>query len=163
MRDEIPKDITAATYTDAGPIIRIAPNEVHIQDSTFYDVLYSQSRHLNKLEHLADRFNNEMSGFGTPQHSVHRMRRSAINPFFSKRRIAQYSPRIQERMDKLIERVKAEYVGNDRILNLSDMWAAFAGDVVVDYTFEKPYNFINAPDFRAAFSDATLVLPIPKP
>ncbi|KAK4141804.1 cytochrome P450 [Dichotomopilus funicola] len=141
-----------------GPIIRIAPNEVHIRDPTFYDVLYSQSRHVDKLKHLADRFNNEMSGFATPEHNVHRMRRSAINPFFSKRRIAQYSPNIQRRMDTLIDRVKAEYVGNGRILNLSDMWAAFAGDVVVDYTFEKPYDFIHAPDFRAAFSDATIAL-----
>jgi cytochrome P450 len=101
-----------------------------------------------------------MSGFATPEHSVHRMRRAAINPFFSKRKVAQYSPCIQRHMDRLVKRVKSEFVGNDSILNLSDMWSAFTADVVVDYTFEKPYDFILSPDFRAAFSDATLVLPL---
>ncbi|KAK4235976.1 cytochrome P450 [Achaetomium macrosporum] len=141
-----------------GPIVRIAPNEVHIQDPTFYDILFSQSRHCDKLEHLADRFNNELSGFGTAQHSVHRMRRAAINPFFSKRKIAQYSPCIQRHMDRLVDRLKSEFVGNDSILNLNDMWGAFAADVVVGYTFEKPYDFIMSPDFRAAFSDASMAL-----
>ncbi|KAK3302990.1 cytochrome P450 [Chaetomium strumarium] len=145
-------------HEEYGPIVRIAPNEVHIQDPTFYDVLFSQSRHCDKRKDFAHRFNNEMSGFATPEHDIHRMRRAAINPFFSKRKIAQYAPHIQRHMDRLVNRVKSEFVGNDSILNLSDMWSAFTADVVVGYIFEKPYDFILSPDFRAAFTDATMAL-----
>ncbi|KAJ2996575.1 hypothetical protein NUW58_g937 [Xylaria curta] len=141
-----------------GPIVRIAPNEVHIQDIRFYDTLYSNTRHSNKLKHLEHRFNNKLSGFATAEHHVHRTRRAAINPFFSKRTIARHSPNIQNLMDQLCERVKSEFAQDGSVLNLSNMWGAFTGDIVVGYCLEKPYNFILKPDFRAEFSDAMVNL-----
>ena len=148
----------ALTLDAAGPIVRIGPNEVHIQDPTFYETLYAQSRHSDKLEKLKHRFNNELSSFATVEHSVHRLRRGALNPFFSKRKIAQYSPSIQAHMDRLCERVAAEFCGRpDAVLNLTNMWGAFTSEIVVGYCLEEPYDFIMAPDFRADFSDAMYV------
>ncbi|KAI0970361.1 cytochrome P450 [Xylaria arbuscula] len=141
-----------------GPIVRISPNEVHIQDIRFYDTLYANSRHSDKLKHLEHRFNNELATFATAEHRVHRTRRAAINPFFSKRKIAQHSPNIQNIMDKLCERVKTEFLQNGNVLNLSNMWGAFNGDIVVGYCLEKSYDFIMKPDFRAEFSDAMVNL-----
>ncbi|KAK6082375.1 cytochrome P450 [Seiridium cupressi] len=138
---------------------KICPNEVHIADPTFYDTLYAQSRPSNKLKHLEHRFNNELSSFATAQHSVHRMRRGALNPFFSKRKIAQQSPHIQAHMDRLCRRLTSEFSGRqDAILNMTNMWGAFTSDIVVGYCLEKPYDFIMNPDFRAAFSDAMVDL-----
>ena len=137
-----------------GPIVRISPDEIHIQDIRFYDTLYANSRHSDKLKHLEHRFNNELATFATAEHRAHRTRRAAINPFFSKRKIAQHSPNIQKIMDKLCERVKTEFLQNGNVLNLSNMWAAFNGDVVVGYCLEKSYDFILKPNFRAEFSDA---------
>ncbi|OTB08292.1 hypothetical protein M426DRAFT_52547 [Hypoxylon sp. CI-4A] len=141
-----------------GPIVRIGPNEVHIQDVTFYDTLYSNSRHSDKLKHLEHRFNNRLATFPTSEHSVHRIRRAAINPFFSKRRISQHAPDVQAHMDRLCKRVSSEFLANGSILNLNNMWGAFTADVVVQYTLEKPYDFILKPDFRADFSDAMVDL-----
>jgi hypothetical protein len=137
-----------------GPIVRISPNEVHIQDPTFYETLYAQSRHSNKLKHLEHRFNNPLSSFATAEHNVHRVRRGALNPFFSKRKITQYSPNIQNHMNRLCKRVISEYLANDSILNLNNMWGAFTSDIVVGYCLENSYDFIMKPDFRAEFSDA---------
>ncbi|KAF2970304.1 hypothetical protein GQX73_g3287 [Xylaria multiplex] len=137
-----------------GPIVRIGPNEVHIQDPKFYDVLYSNSRHSDKLKCLEHRFNNDTSMFATPDHHVHRIRRAAVNPFFSKKKISQYSPAIQSCMDTLCKRVESEFLANGNILNLSNMWGAFAGDIMVGYTLENSYNFIMSPGFRAEISDS---------
>ncbi|KAI0421158.1 cytochrome P450 [Xylaria grammica] len=141
-----------------GPIVRIGPNEVHIQDLRFYDTLYSNSRHSDKLKQLEHRFNNQMGTFSTPEHSLHRLRRTALNPFFSKRKIAQHSPNIQKHMDLLCERVKSEYFQNGSVLSVSNMWGAFNGDIVVGYCLEKGYDFISKPDFRSEFSDAMVNL-----
>ncbi|KAI5925079.1 cytochrome P450 [Camillea tinctor] len=141
-----------------GPIVRISPNEVHIQDPTFYDTLFAQSRHSDKLKSLEHRFSNELSSFATADHHAHRIRRGAINPFFSKRKITQHSPNVQHHMSRLCGRVASEYLANGSTLNLNNMWGAFTSDIVVGYCFEKPYDFIMNPDFRAAFSDAMIDL-----
>ena len=148
------KQILFAHHFVAGPIVRVSPNEVHIQDPTFYDTLYAQSRHSDKLKHLEHRFNNEMPSFATAEHSLHRLRRSALNPFFSKRKITQYSPHVQSHMDRLCNRIDSEFVANGKTMNLNNMWGAFTSDIVVGYCLEKPYDFILNPDFRAQFSDA---------
>ncbi|KAI1817357.1 cytochrome P450 [Poronia punctata] len=141
-----------------GPIVRIAPDEVHIQDIRFYDTLYSNSRHSDKLKHLEHRFNNRLATFATTEHKAHRLRRAAINPYFSKRKIAHHSSNIQTVMDELCERVKSEFTQEGSVLNLSNMWGAFNGDVVVGYCLEGSYDFIKKPEFRADFSDAMVNL-----
>ncbi|KAI1497820.1 cytochrome P450 [Biscogniauxia marginata] len=141
-----------------GPIVRISPNEVHIQDPTFYETLFAQSRHSDKLKHLETRFSNELSAFATADHNFHRVRRGALNPFFSKRKIAQHSPNIQNHMNRLCSRVASQYLGSDATLNLTSMWGAFAADIVVGYCLEKPYDFIMNPGFRAEFCDAMVDL-----
>lgn len=134
--------------------MRIGPNEVHIQDPAFYEVLYAQSRHSDKLKALQYRFNNPTAAFTTAEHHIHRVRRSALNPFFSKRRITQHAPNIQAHMERLCERVRNEYLDRDNILQVNNMWGAFTSDLIVNYCFEKPYDFILNPDFRAEFSNA---------
>ncbi|KAI0380236.1 cytochrome P450 [Hypomontagnella monticulosa] len=141
-----------------GPIVRVGPNEVHIQDVTFYDTLYSNSRHSDKLKQLENRFGNRNAMLMTADHDIHRMRRVAINPFFSKRKISQYSSKIQAHMDRLCKRVSAEFLANGRVLTLNNMWAAFTADIIVGYTLEKSYDFILKPNFRAEFSDAIVGL-----
>lgn len=141
------------TDSRPGPIVRISPNEVHIQDATFYESLYASGRTLHRLKHYEHRFNNKLSAFASADHHLHRSRRSALNPYFSKRKIAQYSAVIQTHMERVCKRLAAEYTANDAVLNLNNMWAAFAGDVVVGYCLEKPYDFVLKPDFRAEFSN----------
>lgn len=64
-------------------------------------------------------------------------------------------------MDRLSKRVEDEFVGTGTVLNLNNMWAAFASDVVVGYCLEKPYDFIHSPNFRSEFSSAMVDLTNP--
>ena len=137
-----------------GPIVRISPDEVHIQDSGFVDTLFSASQQLDKVKRLENRFNNPKSTFTTSKHETHRMRRTALNPFFSTRRIALHAPVIQTRVDKLCDRLQREYAGSDQILVMDDMWGCFSSDTIVEYCFDQSYQFIDSPNFRAFFVDA---------
>ncbi|KAJ3941027.1 uncharacterized protein N0V96_008903 [Colletotrichum fioriniae] len=148
----------AKLHEEYGPIIRINPWELHIQDSSFYDVLYSSSRHSSKLTTLAHRFNSPESAFSTVNHSRHRQRRAALNPFFSHRRIAEHQPNIQRMMHRLTDRVTREYLGKDKVLRIDQMWGCWTSDIINDYAFDKPHNFLDAPDFHASYTDAMVDL-----
>lgn len=59
--------------------------------------MYSASRPVRKPKKIATRFGNPLSAFASVDHETHRLRRSALNPFFSKRKIAGYVPQMQGR------------------------------------------------------------------
>ncbi|KAJ5691755.1 hypothetical protein N7462_001178 [Penicillium macrosclerotiorum] len=141
-----------------GPIIRISPNEVHIQDSSFFDEMFSQTLHWDKPDHLQYRFNNETGTFPTPKHEIHRRRRAAVNPFFSKQRIADVSWIMQEQLNTLCARIRNEYQGTDQILRLDWMWGCITSDSIVRYCFDQSYGFLDAPDFKSAFMQAMVNL-----
>lgn len=52
------------------------------------------------------------------------MRRNALMPFFSMATVRSLQPVIQERIDVLMRRMK-EFIGEDRVLNASCMFAAY--------------------------------------
>ncbi|KAF2971661.1 hypothetical protein GQX73_g1881 [Xylaria multiplex] len=130
-----------------GPIIRITPNEVHIQDASFFETLYA-TKPATKRPDLAHRFNNAKSVFATPEHDIHRIRRNALNPFFSKRAILERARVIQEHMDALCQRLKSEFQGRSRVLVINDMLACWTTDIITDYCFDRRHNFIMEPDFK---------------
>ncbi|PYH94387.1 cytochrome P450 [Aspergillus ellipticus CBS 707.79] len=137
-----------------GPIIRISPNEVNIQDSSFFEEMFSHSLPWDKLGHLQYRFNNATGTFSTPKHAVHRHRRAALNPFFSKRAITKATPMMQEQLYALCDRLQCEYQGTGKILRLDWMWGCIASDVILRYCFNRGYGFIDAPGFRSQFIQA---------
>ena len=134
--------------------MRISPDEVHIQDSVYFHTLFSNSQKLDKPKRLEHRFNNPRAAFATPEHELHRLRRSALNPFFSTREIALQSPVIQNRVNRLCDRLQKEYAGSGRILVMDHMWGCFTSDIIVEYCFNRSYRFLESPDFRASFIDA---------
>lgn len=132
-----------------GPIVRIGPNEVHIQDSDFYYTLFLQK--LDKPKRWGKKWGNSDSAFVTYKHEAHRPRRAAVNPFFSTRKIALSSPNIQNRVNRLCDRLDKEFAGSGQVLVMDDMWGCLTSDTIVDYCFDRPYHYIELPDFRADF------------
>lgn len=70
-------------------------------------------------------FATPQAAFGTNDHDLHRMRRAAINPFFSKASVRRLQPVIQERMDKLLERIKG-FKTSGEPLTISLAYVAFS-------------------------------------
>ena len=75
----------------------------------------------------------------------------AVNPFFSKKQIYELAPDIQKRMSGLCEDLSEAYLGQDRLLSLTDMWMAFAADNIFDYTFAWNYNYLGYEDYINPF------------
>lgn len=47
-----------------GPIVRIAPNELHIRDVNFYDVLYAHGARRDKVSYMIDIFGTPLASKG---------------------------------------------------------------------------------------------------
>jgi hypothetical protein len=82
------------------PTIGITPEEIHVQDADFFEELYVRSGKLDKYVPFSNHFGTDQSLFTTASHDHHRLRRGAINPFFSKKKIVDFQPVIQGHLDK---------------------------------------------------------------
>ena len=131
--------------------MRITPEELHVQDSDYYEELYVKSGRLDKYARMSGRFGTEESFFTTAADEHHRIRRSAINPFFSRKRIIDFQPVIRAKLDKLCHKI-AQYNVSGRELHLHEAWTAYAGDVVTEFTFARSYDHLDVPDFAETFN-----------
>ena len=138
----------------AGPVVRINPYEIHIDDPEFFETLYTQSPGYDKPSSIQHRFGSPYAAFSTPEHDVHRARRAAMSPFFSKKRIVQQTPSIQNKVDRLCSRLAKEYAGTDRVVVLNHLFTCYVADVVTKYAFDKCYDFLDREDFQSPFTTA---------
>ena len=76
----------------------------------------------------------------------------ALNPYFSKRQINDFSPHIQQCAEKLCNRLLREYKGTSKVVTLNDAWAVYATDIILFYSFAWSYDFLDYPDFIAPFT-----------
>ncbi|KAL4880998.1 cytochrome P450 [Aspergillus karnatakaensis] len=132
-----------------GPIVRINPFELHVQDPDFYLVLYTgPTRRRHKWPWAARMFGNNTSAFSTVAHDHHRIRRAALNPLFSRTAIQRMTPRIQDRLRQLCDRLDAICISG-QIVDLGLAFTVFAADVISEYCFGRSLDLVHSPDFAA--------------
>ncbi|KAJ9197384.1 hypothetical protein DTO164E3_5817 [Paecilomyces variotii] len=138
-----------------GPIIRINPEELHVSDPDFYSILYSQQQKRNKTIIYSKQFGTPDAAIGTVEHHVHRMRRAALNPFFSKAGVYRLESVVQEKVDLMLDKLR-EFRESGKLIPLNAMFAAFTNDVVMEYAFARCDNRLEHPDFDALFHEMML-------
>lgn len=146
-----PVVISQISESEAGPIVRINPWELSINDPEFYETIYSTTSRFDKVPEHQWWGNAATSAQSTVSHDLHRLRRAAQNPFFSKRQISLYAPEIQARADKLCNRLNSEYKDNEKVLQMTSVLGCFTADTVTEYAFAKDYKYLDSPDFQARF------------
>ena len=130
-----------------GPILRINPEELHIDDPDFYDQVYvGSSRRTTKWYWSAKMFGTTNAAVSTTDHDVHRMRRSALNPFFSKQAVVKLEPAIQANIYRLRDRL-ADFAGTGTPVNMSDAFTCLSADVIGAYAFGEEYGLLDCEDF----------------
>jgi len=88
-------------------IIRISPLEIHIADPDFFSELYTGNGRKRDVDRwFSDQFGANESHFTTSNHDLHRERRAALAPLFSIATVRNLQPVIEERVDKLLERIR---------------------------------------------------------
>ena len=100
-----------------------------------------------------DMFGNSSSMFGTISHDVHRLRRSALNPFFSKQAITRMEPLIRELIEKLCARFETCRKTGEPVDTLQ-AYAALTTDVITSYSFNTSYGCIDDPNWKFEWPQA---------
>jgi cytochrome P450 len=90
-----------------GPIIRINPYELHVSSPEFIEKLYTgPGKRRHRWSWMTAQFGLPEAMFGTSDHDSHRIRRAAVNPFFSKGAVRKLQPIVDERIDALLGRFR---------------------------------------------------------
>ncbi|TAQ87257.1 hypothetical protein B7494_g4404 [Chlorociboria aeruginascens] len=137
-------------HKEYGPIVRINPYEIHINDLEFFDTLFSNDRQAAKWEWSVRQFGLPDSFFQTIQPDLHRMRRSVFNQYFSMNKVRALLPLVQERVDKLTDRFR-DFKDTGKLIQLENSYGALANDVVMEYSFARHDSKIEHPEFDPAW------------
>lgn len=131
-------------HEEYGPVIRTNPDDVHIHDPDFFDDLYGLR--LDKWEWWTKGFAVPTAGGMTVEHEIHRKRRGALNPFFSKASIVANQPVIQEKLAIMCERLD-KIVGSREVLDLEAIYLALTTDVLTQCSYGWTYDYIHNPEW----------------
>ncbi|PLN82533.1 cytochrome P450 [Aspergillus taichungensis] len=143
-------------HQEYGPIIRINSRSLHIHDPEYFNTVYGGSgRKVNKELSAVSGYTFPHSTISTIDHDLHRRRRAILNPYFSKRAIADFEPIIHDRLDALISRL-VDATGST--IDLTCAFSAFTADVVIQYFYGFHANYISSEGFRFSLKDALNVL-----
>ncbi len=122
----------------------------------YYDELYvSSSRRTMKYEWAMRGFGPTISTFATEDHDLHRTRRGALAPFFSKASVYQLEPSVQAIVTKLGSRLET-IQGSGTVVNLIDVFTSLTADIICQYAFASPYGFMDRPDFAPHWHKAVM-------
>lgn len=112
-----------------GPVLRITPNEVSVSDPDFLDTVYApgHGQKRDKDGEKAKGLGLALSVGGAVAHELHKRRREALNPFFSKMSVARLAPELGERIVQL-EGIWERAKGTEEVVNLSDCYFALANE-----------------------------------
>jgi hypothetical protein len=142
---------------NTGPIIRITPTELHIDEPGYYETLYSRVVRRDKYSYFSGRFGYASDCFSTINHDLHRLRRKALSPMFSVRKIEEFQPVIKEKVEKLCQKIGL-YVQDGQVLPLSRAWMALTTDVITEYSFAKSYDQLDSPNFQETLHEALVAI-----
>ncbi|KAL5337385.1 cytochrome P450 [Aspergillus crustosus] len=129
-----------------GPIVRISPTELHVNDPDYYEVIYSRDSPRNKYDYYQKTFNAPYALITAEDHYRHRLIRSQMNPFFSLTRIRQLEPVLKNLVNKLCRRLE-ELKNTGQAINIEYPLTCFTTDVITDYTMGAGYHYLDEPDF----------------
>lgn len=134
-----------------GPIVRISPDELHVNDPDYYEVLYARDTPRDKYDYYQRPFGAPLAVLNTIDHQRHRLLRSHMNAFFSMGRIRQQEPALRALLDKLCRRLKA-WKETGCPVNIEYPYTCYTTDIITDYTMGDGYHYLDQADFIPAWN-----------
>ena len=142
--------------TSVGPIIRITPTELHVDDPDFYEQLYSRTGRRDKYSYFSGRFGFASDTFSTIDHDLHHLRRKPLSPMFSAKMISDFQPVIRKKVEKFVQKLLQYQDG--RVIRLDRAWMALTTDIITEYAFARSYDQLDSPDFQDTLHEALLTI-----
>jgi cytochrome P450 len=140
------------TPQSAGPIVRITPDEVHLSDPAHYDFVYGMKSGFYKDHRFYGALGIDVATFGSINNDVHRRRRAALNPFFSRKKVLELEDIVHDKADKLCRILHHDKEAN-KPTNIDAAFRAISVDVITDYAFGESWGQLDSPDLGAWFSE----------
>lgn len=128
-----------------GPIIRISPYELHIDEPDYYEELYSTNKPRNKYKFLVAQYGLPDTSFATIDWKFHRSRRAAMSPFFSKQSVNRLEPMLSHMVEKLCKRIE-EYRASGQPLLIRQAYMCLTTDIITLYALNRSWGFLDSPD-----------------
>ncbi|TFK41444.1 cytochrome P450 [Crucibulum laeve] len=135
------------------PVVRIAPNELHFSDPRAYHAIYAPGSSFTKEPVTYKCFNSEGSSFTFIDPHQSKIRREMLNPLFSRRAILKLEGVIQQKVDKLLDRITS-YPG--KLINISLAFRCATVDIIAAYCFAECIEALDADEFNDPFITGTL-------
>ncbi|KAK9802347.1 putative Cytochrome P450 [Seiridium cardinale] len=132
-----------------GPIVRINPWEVHINDSDWNGVYKYSSKAAKPRWYYLRFFGMFPSTNSAESHALHQQRRAPLNGYFASTSIQKFQPQAQEQVDKLCNRLNA---ASGTVVSLSDAFRCLATDIATGFCFGKPFGHLDEPTFDHEFN-----------
>lgn len=129
-----------------GPIIRISPYELHINDPDYHEHLFSRSSPRNKYKYFTDQFGIPKSSFSAIDHNLHRLRRQPQNPFFSKQSILRLESTIFVIIEKLCARIDG-FKMSGLPVPVQLAYRCLTTDIVTLYSMNRSWDYLDSADF----------------
>ncbi|KIN06848.1 hypothetical protein OIDMADRAFT_108363 [Oidiodendron maius Zn] len=131
-----------------GPIVRIRPDAVHINEISFADQIFGTAGERRDKSQLNCSALMAPGAFiSTSKHDVHRRRRAPFSSFFSKQSIRRLEPIIQQCLRKLLSRLD-DYRLSRKPHSAKVLFAALTSDVITEYAFGYCWNSLDIGDLN---------------
>jgi hypothetical protein len=130
-----------------GPIVRINPYELHVNDPSFVTQLYpSAAKTVEKWAWSAGMFGSTDMAFSTVGQDLHRLRSGAFRNFFSKQSVRRLEPAIQKTVNQLCRQLE-QCQRDGSTTNMVHAYSALTHDIITEYCFADCSNWVLSPDF----------------
>jgi cytochrome P450 len=100
---------------------------------------------------------NPEATFSTMKHDLHRLRRSALNPFFSTSAVQRFHYKVQEVVDRMTNRMK-KCIEKGEPIPIFFAFRSVSVDVICEYLFGKELYLVNREDWGQSFYASWRVL-----
>ncbi|KAF1931945.1 cytochrome P450 [Didymella exigua CBS 183.55] len=135
-----------------GPIVRIRPDVLHVNDPSFLDTLYPQSPNVRRerAQTVLNLFHEHLSVLPTRDHHLHRQRRAVLSRFFSQQNVRRLVPVINDTLAKLLDRMHG-WARDGEPVSLNAAYRAATKDIIQAYALGDGERCLDLPDCNAAF------------
>ncbi|OKL59761.1 hypothetical protein UA08_04503 [Talaromyces atroroseus] len=111
------------------------------------------SNRLDKSRYFYCMLGNPKASFGTISAELHRIRRSALNPFFSQQAVSKFSTHIQAIVNRFVRRIET-CTDRGESIPLSYAYRCVTVDIISEYIFGHQFNLLDRPDWGREFYSA---------
>ncbi|KAK7186865.1 benzoate 4-monooxygenase cytochrome p450 [Paraphaeosphaeria sporulosa] len=133
-----------------GPVVRIGPNDLHINDPEVFREMTKVGCHFTKDPEFYSFITFPGTSIGEVDPNLHKIRRQVLTPAFSPQRVQYLAPMVKNKVDRLLERFNS-FASQSQPVNMFKASKAFTMDIISDIVLGKELGCIDNPEFKNQF------------